>query len=417
MRRLILPLLLLSLPALAGPAERTKERLASELVSFADWCRRKSLPAEAKQHLAEALALVPAHEGGKRLEAKLREPAESVAGDREAYDREWADVAKKIVPLYLALSADEKAGDPPRRDAWLLRARALAPAAAAGPFEAAWRAAARGREHDRVLRLLAPVAEDARTDEMREALRSAELAASVTEPVLRTAKAHPMKYWLSLPRGWAPEAEWPILVTADGAGRNWKGSCLAFMRERDKAGLPFIVVSIVRLGENDYPADLVKSEMRPASFDEWFDLKGATVVAGEVAEEFHGRKRWFQTGFSAGGAVTWYLTVFHPERLAAAAPACGGFGLRSQPGEEPVSKAPERETLPVRVFIGVDDKLALGPLAGDEAGLREHWKVYAESFAAHGFRDVELVLLPGVGHSPCAAQVTAFFADVLKAVR
>jgi poly(3-hydroxybutyrate) depolymerase len=415
-RSLPAPLLLaiVWLPVLAGPAEKTKEKIASELTGLADWCLRKKLPVEAAGHLKEALALVPGHPEAKKLSAKTPPPGEAGEAVREQYGKEAARVLRRIGPLFLALSKDEGAGDAKARDAWLLRGRELVPEDAEGPFTAAWKSAVAGKDWPRAARLLGAVAEEERTPGMTAALRMAELAASTSEPVLRTAKSHPMKYWLSLPKAWTPDAEWPILVTADGAGQNWKGSCLAFMRERERANSPFIVVSVCRLNAKDYPEDLVAKEMRPASIDEWFDLKGVTAVAGEVAEEFHGRPKWFQTGFSAGGAVTWYLTIFHPERLAASAPACGGFGLRSSPGEEPVSRAPERAALSIRCFIGVDDKLALGPLAGNEEGLREHWKAYAASFAAHGFGNVEMVLLPGVAHSPCAKQVMDFFKSVLE---
>jgi hypothetical protein len=50
---------------------------------------------------------------------------------------------------------------------------------------------------------------------------------------------------------------------------------------------------------------------------------------------------------------------------------------------------------------------------GFEEAIRDHWKASADSFAAHGFGDVGFVLLPGVGHSPCAREVVTFFAGLL----
>ena len=137
------------------------------------------------------------------------------------------------------------------------------------------------------------------------------------------------------------------------------------MKHLDKAGLPFIVVSIFRLNRRDYAPEVFGKHIRPESLDDWFDMKGVFSVVKEVAEEFRGREKFFMTGFSAGGAVTWYVTIYHPERLAASAPACGGFGMRSSPGEKLATEAPERETLPIRIFQGVQDKLALRELAGD----------------------------------------------------
>jgi predicted peptidase len=224
-----------------------------------------------------------------------------------------------------------------------------------------------------------------------------------------------MKYWLSLPPEWKPEGKWPILVTADGAGKNWRGACVRTMRQRTRVKVPFIVVSIVRLNPKDYGEELLQAARRAESVDDWFDMKGLRTVTSEVAEELSGEGRFYLTGFSAGGAVTWYATIYHPEWLAASAPACGGFGLRSAPGEKLVTEAPERKTLPIRVFIGVEDKLALRQLAGDEEAIRKHWEPYRDSFARQGFENVKLVLLPGVAHSPCTAQVADFFAEVHQA--
>jgi len=65
MARWVLVLLLLSLPALAARGEDEGEaRLGTRV--FADWCRRKKLPVEAKQH-SRGAGLVPAHEEGKKL--------------------------------------------------------------------------------------------------------------------------------------------------------------------------------------------------------------------------------------------------------------------------------------------------------------------------------------------------------------
>src|SRR5689334_16376313 len=44
------------------------------------------------------------------------------------------------------------------------------------------------------------------------------------QPELKTAKSVEVQYYLSLPKGWTTEKNWPILVTIDGAGHNFLGN-------------------------------------------------------------------------------------------------------------------------------------------------------------------------------------------------
>lgn len=405
---------LVPVSAEAGPRERAKKDAAAKIVTLARWCAKRGLVAEAKAHLDEALALVPGEEGATALKATLGDPKEPTPEVKAAYEKEREAAGKPVARLYVTLfEENHPAAEQATFDGYLVKALAWSAEVARKPFDAAWRAAKAAGDVVRVDRLLSAAPDRDTNPEIVAVRKEIELRLSSKKPILRTAKSHPIQYWLSLPAGWSPDRTWPVLVTADGAGHNWEGSCKWFAAERDKNSLPFIVVSLVRLNPKDYGEETFKANLRAASRDDLFDLKGARTIVTELVEEVKARERFYVTGFSAGGAVTWYLTIFHPEWLTASAPACGGFGLRSSPGEKPVSEAPERATLPIRCFQGVDDKLALGPIAGNPDAIRAEWKPHADSFAAHGFLDVDLVLLDKVGHSPCVAPVTAFFADVL----
>jgi hypothetical protein len=61
-------------------------------------------------------------------------------------------------------------------------------------------------------------------------------------PPAQTATAHPMKYYLSLPKNWSANRTWPVLV-APSAHYEDKGATLAmFVRERDARKAEFIIV-------------------------------------------------------------------------------------------------------------------------------------------------------------------------------
>jgi hypothetical protein len=60
-------------------------------------------------------------------------------------------------------------------------------------------------------------------------------------PRLEMATHHPMRYYLSLPRGWYAGRTWPVVVTLDGADRDFRWNHRAFLRVRGE--WPAIIVT------------------------------------------------------------------------------------------------------------------------------------------------------------------------------
>jgi predicted esterase len=202
------------------------------------------------------------------------------------------------------------------------------------------------------------------------------------EPELKTAKAVAVKYYVALPNGWNADKEWPILVTIDGSGHNFLGSCQNFVRAR--GDLPFIVISpFVRSNGND-PAD----------------REAVIAIVKEVQQESKGRQKLFITGFSAGGHLTWQFVFKHPELLGGAAPAAANFRFR---GIDEVSKAKERVELPIHGFNGEKDA----------AVINAQWDDAAEHAREHGYENIAHDLVPGAGHQAFADEVVKFFADLI----
>jgi poly(3-hydroxybutyrate) depolymerase len=202
-------------------------------------------------------------------------------------------------------------------------------------------------------------------------------------PELKTAKSVEVQYYLSLPKGWTAEKNWPILVTIDGAGHNFLGNCQSFIRVRGER--PFIIVTPCVSSNGKDPAD----------------LKAVIAIVKEVQQEFKGEPKFFITGFSAGGHVTWQLVFNHPELLAGAAPAAANFRFR---GIDVVSKAEERVKLPIHGFNGEKDS----------AVINEQWDDAEKHAREHGYENLSHTLVAGAGHTSFPSQVVNYFATLIQ---
>lgn len=203
------------------------------------------------------------------------------------------------------------------------------------------------------------------------------------QPELKTAKAVAVKYYVALPKGWNAEQEWPILVTIDGVGHDFLGSCKNFMRACGKG--PFIVVSPFVKSNGSDPAD----------------LQAVLAIVKEVQKESNGKQKFFITGFSSGGHLTWQLVFKYPELLGGAAPAAANFRFR---GIDAVSKAEERVELPIHGFNGENDT----------AVINAQWDDAAEHAREHGYKNLSHDVVPGAGHQAFADQVVKSFSTLIE---
>ncbi|MBI4612614.1 MAG: dienelactone hydrolase family protein [Planctomycetes bacterium] len=407
-RRIVLSALLALAPsAAADEASDLRRRIADACVEFARWCEKRDLSEEGRALVEEALGLVPDHAGAKALAPELA--GDSAAGEsaREAYERQRQAFERRVAPAYLKLFAAPHApSEQATHDAYLLRAFACDRRAAGRVLESEWRKAASASDWARAHRILSG-AEKVESDPKRAAaLRTAELRLAETEPVLRKASTHEMEYYVALPKGWTPDRSWPILVTVEGAGCNWLGNCQAFLSRRGDR--PYILVTPWTLWNTNeltpakyhYSQEILDHYSTQGNRRE-FDEAGLLAVLDDVRREFKGEEKFFITGFSGGGNLTWRMVFGHPEKLAAAAPACGNF---YDPGA--ISSAPEREALPVLALQGEADEYL--------SALTAQWERAKSIADANGFGNVTRKMLPGVGHSTSADEVLAFFDGVRK---
>src|SRR5437763_1956588 len=143
---------------------------------------------------------------------------------------------------------------------------------------------------------------------------------------LRTASGHSMQYYVSLPMGWTINGKWQVMMVVEAANKQFKETLEIFAKARKEA--PFILAAplvTTNGGANYRQADTYHySEAAWSEIEKdrcKFDMEGITAVAADVQKRFGGEDRYFLTGWEAGGHTVWAMTLQHPERMAAVAPA------------------------------------------------------------------------------------------------
>jgi predicted peptidase len=163
-----------------------------------------------------------------------------------------------------------------------------------------------------------------------------------TQKLERTIKVA-MNYLLYLPKDYAQQDSWPLLLFLHGAGE--RGDDL----ERVKVhGPPKLIAAGKEL------PFIVVSPQCPSN--QWWQPHELTALLDEIVEKYAvDRDRIYVTGLSMGGFGTWSLAGFSPDRFAALVPICGG-------GDPNLVRRFAR--LPVWVFHGAKDSVV--PLAASE---------------------------------------------------
>mgnify|MGYP001549230763 CR=1 FL=1 len=223
-------------------------------------------------------------------------------------------------------------------------------------------------------------------------------------PEVHVARRHPIEYYLSLPRGWTKDREWPVLIALEGAGREFTLEHSEFVRARGDR--PYIVVTPLTLsnrGNYDPPYPYPPKLWQNGTGD--FDMGGLRRIIDDIHEEYGGRSRVYLTGFSAGGHLAWAMAFTHPELLAGVAPVDANYTGR---GVRSVSTDSSRATLPIRSFQGDRD-----PHRPSLDTQWNHAEVVAES---HGYGKLSRVIVPGGLHERMPERVFAWL-DSLEAAR
>jgi len=353
-------------PAVAGPVEQAKAKIAKVWVEYGRWCKAHRLKEEAEGALARAAALDPE---AKDL-AALREEVKGLPADVEppaGLERRREKANKAAARAYARLA---RVVDGDEAGLWLSRALAL-------------------HADKRTVKMLAS-----------EARR---------KPVLVQAPGHPMVGFLSLPRGWSPRRSYPVLVSVEGAGCNFAGNHRRFATARGSR--KYIVLTPVSLSNTNalqpkkyphYGAKLLSEHDRNRIA---FDLAGLNALLAFAKEHLGADEKIGITGFSGGGNLCYGFLARHPDRVRFAAPACANFSGQGYRDAEPV----EDGGPPVHIMTGENDPHREFTHGNENSpGIEPQTDRAVEALKRLGFTKVKRTMLPGKGHATLAAEVWAF---------
>ena len=243
---------------------------------------------------------------------------------------------------------------------------------------------------------------------------SAQTADASKAVVERTASAHPIHYFVSLPSGWSPQRTWPVIVVVPDAEREFRKTAESFAKAR--GSLPFVIVVPMILGgggtaqqhksDFDYADSAWKIADRVGYCD--FDEDGMTAVLDEVQRLYHTESKIFLTGWEAGGHVVIPQLLRHPERVRGAVAVTPNFlGRCVTPATHTLTGA--ESTIPVRVFGGGSD-----PAWTSNSPLFTQSARFDSLARARGFKNVSDSVIQNRGHGSLATDVVNYFATLLK---
>jgi poly(3-hydroxybutyrate) depolymerase len=226
---------------------------------------------------------------------------------------------------------------------------------------------------------------------------------------LKTAGAHPMQYYLSLPRGWTPARKWPVLMVFEGADRQFEKFGDTYVRAR--ANEPFIIVAPLILSNRGAASPRDKEYQYPkAAWDRIaadgackFDLDGVAAISAELQRDFGAQSRFYFASLESGAHIEWAWLFRYPETVRAAAFVTPNYIGRCM-DDAAFSKSSAMRTVPVQILHGARDTVwqHLSPQAFTAKRLGE----------AHGMRGIVERAIAGRGYGPLADEVVQWFADV-----
>lgn len=198
-------------------------------------------------------------------------------------------------------------------------------------------------------------------------------------------------YQILYPKNFNPESSYPLVLFLHGAGERGNdnvsqlkhGSAL-FLEQQEN--YPAVVL-FPQCPADDFWANIEAQGSGPdrkLTFPSDRPLRPALekvlgIVDDLLSQPYIDKDRFYVTGLSMGGMGTWELLWRIPEKIAAAAPICGGGST---------DKAPQMTAVPIWTFHGVDDVVVPQELSIQ----------MTEAVNTVG-GNVKLTLYPGVNHN------------------
>lgn len=222
---------------------------------------------------------------------------------------------------------------------------------------------------------------------------------------LKTARNHPMQYFVSLPNGWNKTTKWPVLIVLEEAMKEYKTNMERFVKARGES--PFILVGPYntnngnsgRRDENIFPYSKETWDYMEKVGDCQFNDDGIRQIILDVANDFNGEEKIYLTGFEAGTHVLWSIVFNHPEYLKAAIPVAGNFRNRCiEPSK--ISSDPSKKNFPIHYIVGEQDDYF-----GPGGKVYNQWTDVKALAITNGFSMISEEVVPKKGHVPMPEEV------------
>jgi predicted peptidase len=186
-----------------------------------------------------------------------------------------------------------------------------------------------------------------------------------------------MRYVVYVPRDYAPEKQWPVIMFLHGSGAGGGNNSFNPVI----ATLPDSAVGALGVPVMRHPDWFPCLVVWPQTIGDWSGRFEALALQAleEVVVKYNGdRNRLYLTGVSAGGTGTYTIASKHPALFAAAMPmaACGN----------PAQMAPALKSMPIWVFMGGNDSPGCA-------------RRMVAAIQAAGNPNVQYTEYPGVGHN------------------
>jgi len=403
-RVVLLLLLAATVQAKPDATAKHKAKLAQVWVDFARWLELKGLKTEADEALARARAAGPAHKDLGRLTADI-EALEGDADPDPGLESRRQKAHKDAAKVYDRLGKID--------ESYLVQAVRLDPSKARlGKMAGLVKKLSGNRKNavkaGQLLVQIRELAPEGKYD-------SLELELARKDVALIKHPDHAMVGFLSIPKGWKKGGRYPVLVTVDGAGSNFIASARKFAKTR--GGRRFLVLAPCSFSNTNalepkkYPFYAPELLTENSSNRIAFDLGGLERLLEVLAERYGGKEKIGITGFSGGGNLCYGMTIRHPDRILFSAPACANFSGQGLRDAEPVADGGP----PIHILTGANDQhrdYTFGKK--DSPGIEPQTDNAVATLERLGFSNFRRTMLPGVGHSNCAAQVWKFGDEVVK---
>jgi predicted peptidase len=159
----------------------------------------------------------------------------------------------------------------------------------------------------------------------------------------------PMRYGVSLPRGYNPREARPLVLALHPGGERMEYYGAAFVQQ------------VVAPGLSDLGAIIVAPDCPTRSWTDPIAERAVMALVRSVLNEYSiDRSRVVVTGFSMGGRGTWFMASRHPDLFTAA------ISIAGAPGDAPLERLAKT---PIYVIHSKDDEVV--PFASTERAVAD----------------------------------------------